>query len=29
MDAFLTKPLDRERLAEALTTVVKPAPLAA
>jgi PAS domain S-box-containing protein len=29
MDAFLTKPLDRERLAEALTAVIKPAPLAA
>ena len=29
MDAFLTKPLDRERLAEALITVMKPAPLAA
>jgi CheY-like chemotaxis protein len=29
MDAFLTKPLDRERLAEALTAVMKPAPLAA
>jgi CheY-like chemotaxis protein len=26
MDAFLTKPLDRERLAEALAIVVKPAP---
>jgi CheY-like chemotaxis protein len=29
MDAFLTKPLDRERLAEALAAAIRPAPLAA